>query len=237
MNLLRLVFVLASLSTAFVGAACNDKATGSGGEITVTDAKSETTVSDTTVAETTMSETTVAETTVSETTVAEITPSETTVSETTVTETTGETTQTCDRQGFTAVAQDAVELSGDIWYVAQTTLAAPVDVLNIETYVSLGGATASGQYLLKDEDYADCGNCVIAYVGCDADLNNCAKTFLAKGGTLDITTFGAEGAHFAGPLSGITLVEVTLDGDYHATVVPGGETWCIDSFAFDAVVQ
>jgi hypothetical protein len=33
------------------------------------------------------------------------------------------------------------------------------------------------------------------------------------------------------------LVQVTIDDDAHSIVVPGGQTWCIDSYAFDAVVQ
>lgn len=236
------------------------KADTGGGDTTA----AETAVHETTVAETTVHETTVDETTVHETvdhemvdhetmdsdtmvhetmdsdtmahdtTVHETTPSDTTVSETS--ETT-ETTQTCTRSGFTAVAQDAMDYSPDISYIAQTSTGAPVDTLTIDTYSDFSGASGPGTYALKAENFADCGNCVLAHAGCDENLSNCTKLFYAQGGTLEITTWGAAGEHFTGTLTGAVLYEATIDENDVSTLVPGGETWCIDSFAFDAVIQ
>ena len=153
-------------------------------------------------------------------------------------DTTGDTTQpSCDHSGFTAVAQDAGPAFGFFFYIAQTTLAAPVDTLNFEIIEEQGGATEAGSYPLTGENYKTCGNCVLVYQGCDENLDNCAKTYLAQSGTLVIDDLGDVSGTFAGTLQNAVLAEVTVAEDYTSTLVTGGETWCIDSFAFSADVQ
>ncbi|MFO0748407.1 MAG: hypothetical protein U1F43_22495 [Myxococcota bacterium] len=190
-------------------------------------------VADTSVgADSAASDTSVADTLVADTLVADATPDATDGADTVAPDTVG----SCDRSGFVAVAQDAGHAFGAFNYLAQTSLGEPVDVLSFQL-ADDGGAAAAGRYELTGENFATCANCVIAYIGCDADLAGCAKTFLAQSGTLDISAFGASGGHFTGTLDQVVLAEVTLDDDFNSTLVEGGETWCLDGYAFDAVVQ
>ncbi|MCA9516202.1 MAG: hypothetical protein KC635_14765 [Myxococcales bacterium] len=220
MILARLTAAALALALSLGAAACGDSGSGNGGADT---SGTDTTVADTTVADTTVADTTVADTAEGDTTVAD---------------TTGDTTQpSCDHSGFTAVAQDAGPAFGFFFYIAQTTLAAPVDTLNFEIIEEQGGATEAGSYPLTGENYKTCGNCVLVYQGCDENLDNCAKTYLAQSGTLVIDDLGDVSGTFAGTLQNAVLAEVTVAEDYTSTLVTGGETWCIDSFAFSADVQ
>jgi hypothetical protein len=146
-------------------------------------------------------------------------------------------TSDCEHTGFTAVAEDAGPFFGAFRYIAQSTLGEPVDVLSFELISEQGGATAAGTYSLTDDDYASCGNCVVIFQGCDGDLAHCDRTFLAQSGTLVISSFGASGEDFSGTISDIILAEVTIEEDLSSTVVPEGQTWCIDSFSFVTEVQ
>jgi len=157
---------------------------------------------------------------------------------TSATDTATDTAASCDHNGFTAVSQDASILFGALLFIGQSTASSPVDTLNFELVADKGGATTAGTYTLTDDGYADCGNCVLVWQGCDDNLDNCQKTFLANAGTLTITSIGESGAKLTGTLSDATLVEVTIDDEtFVSTPVAGGETWCIDSFAFDVDIQ
>ncbi len=176
-------------------------------------------------------------TTTTDTSTTDTATDETTTAPDVATETTPDTASSCDNNGFTAAAADAGPFLGAFLYLAQNTLDAPVDTLKIELVASAGGATAAGTFTITDDDYDICANCVLVYQGCDADLANCAKTFFAQSGTLTITTFGESGGQFTGTLTDVTLVEVTIDGDFKTTPVADGETWCLDSYAFDTTIQ
>lgn len=148
---------------------------------------------------------------------------------------TGTDTPTCTFNGFTAAAQDAFTRFGNRGYIAQSTLASPVDTLNFELLQD-GGATENGTYTITDASYGDCVNCVLIYRGCDENLQNCQESFLANAGTLEITNFGASGEMFEGTLSDVRLVAVTIEGNTSMPLA-GGATWCIDSFNFSVMVQ
>ncbi len=141
---------------------------------------------------------------------------------------------TCDREGFTAEAEDAGPFYEAFLYLAQSTLGAPVDVLTFEL---TGDAKAAGDYDLTGSHYPDCAACVLVYEGCDENLGNCAHTYLATEGLLSVTGFGESGTQFTGTLTGAKLHEVTLDAQSNSTLVPDGQTWCIDDYAFDATIQ
>lgn len=227
---------------------------------TTPDSNGPETTLDTSVAETvqdTTPDTTVAETVQDTTpdttpdtvqdTAPETTP-DTTVAETTDTapetvadtaqDTTPDTSNGCDRNGYTSAVQDALAFeTGDVWYLAQSTLGAPVDVFSIEIYAALGGATAPGTYPITDDNYDTCGNCVLVQTDCDENLNACDKTFLATSGTLTIIATGGIGDAFTATVSDLVLTEITYDADYHSTPVSDGETWCIDSYEAETILQ
>ena len=140
----------------------------------------------------------------------------------------------CDREGFTAVAQDAGPFYEAFFYIGQSTLGTPVDALTFEL---TGDAKAAGDYDLTGSHYPDCAACVLIHTGCDENLANCTGTYLATEGLLSITAFGASGEPFTGTLTGARLQEVTLDAASNSTVVPNGQTWCLDDYAFEATVQ
>jgi len=212
----------------------------------------DTSVADTTVADTKVAERTPADTPVAATSVAETSVADTSVAETRVADTSVEDTATpddtsevgvdagglCDRNGYTSVAGDALAFdNGDVWYLAQSSLGAPVDVFSIEIYAALGGAGAPGTYTLSDDNYDTCGNCVVIQTDCDGNLNDCQRTFLASAGTMTITSIGGVGEQLTAKLTDLVLTEITYDGDYHSTPVPGGDTWCIDSYDLDVTLQ
>jgi len=148
------------------------------------------------------------------------------------------TASACDRSGYTSVASDALGFdNGDLWYLAQSTLGSPVDVFSIEIYAALGGASTPGTYTITDDNYDTCGNCVVIQTDCDETLGNCQRTFLANAGKLTITSIGPIGALFTATLSDLVLTEITYDDKYYSTPVPGGDTWCIDTYDVDVTIQ
>ncbi|MFT7580298.1 MAG: hypothetical protein ACI9MR_001967 [Myxococcota bacterium] len=201
--------------------ACGDDGNGSATDTTTTD----TTVADTTVEDTTVEDTTVEDTTVEDTTVEDTTVADTTAS-------------TCTQTGFTAVAEDAGDLGGYFRYIAQTTITAgePVSLLTFELIPEIG-AEGPGTYELEGDNYVDCGNCITISQNCDDDLLNCEKAFLVQQGTLTITSWGDSGGTFEGTLTDAVFAEATFADDLTSTVVDGGDSWCLGSFAFSATVQ
>jgi hypothetical protein len=143
----------------------------------------------------------------------------------------------CDYTGFSPVAQDFGPFLGAFLYVAQSTLETPVDTLAFELVEANGGAKAAGTYEITDAPYESCGNCVILRVGCDENLSNCQKSFLAESGTLEIAEFGESGGKFSGTLKNAILRQVSIAPDSVSVPVEKGETWCLDAYAFEASVQ
>ena len=143
----------------------------------------------------------------------------------------------CDNNGFTAVSESATYYTGSQYlvYGALSSASAPKDQMIIEIDQSSGPSTP-GTYTLTDENYADSVLSVLIYADCDGSMN-CSKIFLADSGTLDITSIGGVGSTFAGTLSNVNMVEVTIDpGTFVSTPVPGGQTWCITSYPFSAEI-
>ena len=169
-------------------------------------------------------------------TTADVTPDTTADTSPDVTPDTGPVI-TCDRTGFTSVAADAGFTFGILNYLAQSTLASPVDVLNIQFITDNGGASAPGTFTFTGENYSSCGSCLTIFVGCDETLSNCSKTFLADSGTMVLDSIGDSETQLKGSLTDVVLVEVSLDNAFVSTVVDGGETWCLPSHTFDLTIQ
>lgn len=140
----------------------------------------------------------------------------------------------CNAPAFVAVAEDAGPYMSAFVYLAQDTLATPVDVLTFEL---TGGTPAVGTLPITSAGYDTCVNCVLLYRDCDANLANCAKTLIAQGGSIEVSSTGSTGDTFAGTLHEAELVEVTIDGNGVTAPVSGGEQYCQAPYAFSAVIQ
>lgn len=189
---------------------------------------------DTTEADTVQPDTTESDTTAD--TTPDTTP-DTTEPDTTADTTPDTTPSNCDKNGFTAAAQDAGVIFGIFTYIAQSTLDTPVDVLNLEFVEANGGATAPGTFVFDDTNYNACGNCLTLWMACDENLGNCQKKFMVQEGTLQVDTFGESGGTLAGHIDDAVLVEVTIDDNFVSTPVANGETWCLDRYEFSTTIQ
>lgn len=155
------------------------------------------------------------------------------------------TNVTCDRNGFAAVTDGVTATAtgnGPLIVEALNADAAPRDAMSLQIYPGYdGAAVASSTYNLDDFNYATCANCLLVYAGCDGDT--CQKTFIAGEGSLEVSSTGmaddafTAGEQFTATLTGAKLVEVEIDSNYDTELVPGGESWCIDSFSWDLPVS
>ena len=149
----------------------------------------------------------------------------------------------CDNNGFSAAGGQTAEWSAQasaLLYAADSSATDPTDSLYLEFWTDFGGVSAPGTYELaataEEQNYATCGNCVLIGKGCTTGLG-CEGAFFATGGTMTITSIGETGGTLTGTLTGVTMVQVTIDPDtYQSTPVDGGEGWCIDTFAFTAPI-
>ena len=146
---------------------------------------------------------------------------------------------TCDRDGFRAATQEAGgDGQGLMMYMAKTAETSPFDMLQIQLYQAApyNGAAAPGEYSVNGTNYSDCGNCILAFSGCSDPTQPCEKTYFADLGSLNISAIGEAGSMMTGTINA-TFREVTIDGQsFQSTPVQGGETWCINDYAFSATV-
>ncbi len=145
----------------------------------------------------------------------------------------------CDRNDFDAQNQNISIENGFASYQAVNALSEPLDALSIELYSGgeYNGATGPGVYTLDDPNYETCANCVLIRANCEGETG-CQKTFYADVGTLDIQRWDEGEGAFSGRLQGVVLREVTIDREtFRSTLVPGGETWCVRDFAFEAQIK
>ena len=107
------------------------------------------------------------------------------------------------------------------------------DYVDIELYpgegVFAGGSVRTGTFSLigAELQYSTCGACVRLFDG------RSAKQFLATGGTLTLTSVSG---NLTGTLTNVTFVEVTMDGSWVSTPVPGGCTSSITSMSFNTPI-
>ncbi|MFO0644543.1 MAG: hypothetical protein U0183_35315 [Polyangiaceae bacterium] len=135
----------------------------------------------------------------------------------------------CTNNGFVSVATDGIAKSdGSVLIAGQTTLATPVDTLEVVLLPPKGGQVAVGKRTLTaaDASYADCETCIVIRTKCDENLSNCAKAFMPTSGTVDITAFSGKTKPFEATVNA-NLVEVTIDDKNVTKPVAGGQTWCL----------
>lgn len=140
----------------------------------------------------------------------------------------------CKNNGFTSVATDGFVLAnGDVGVSGQSTLASPVDTLELSILPLTGTSVVAEKRTLAagDGSYATCKTCVLIRTKCDENLANCQKRFIATAGTLDILNAPAKNAKFQ-VKANVTMVEVTIANDNTTTPVPNGETWCLTNQEF-----
>lgn len=145
------------------------------------------------------------------------------------TPTDGATPGNCTNNGFVSVATDGIaKTDGSVLIAGQTTLATPVDTLEVVLLPPKGGQVAVGKRTLTaaDTSYADCETCIVIRTKCDENLSNCAKAFMPTSGTVDITAFSGKTKPFEATVNA-NLVEVTIDDKNVTTPVAGGQTWCL----------
>jgi hypothetical protein len=144
----------------------------------------------------------------------------------------------CDHSSFIPQGgQTAVDYGDMFYYNAESAPTAPRDILIFELRQSIGGPSAPGTYPIPNLNYAESSLCVLVYYDCN-ELDDCEKVFLANCGTMEIIYIGDSGNHFYGTIADVNLIEVVIDPDtFVSTPVPGGQTWCIYDYTFDATVQ
>lgn len=133
----------------------------------------------------------------------------------------------CTQTGFAAEFQFANAADGQHSYIARASSVVPSDTVVIRTVL---GTTASS-YDLSMESPVGCLRCVSIRRACDTTLENCERTFVAVSGSLNLTALGAVGERFTGTVSGVFQ---QFESD---VIVPDGETWCLENYAFDVPVS
>jgi hypothetical protein len=83
-----------------------------------------------------------------------------------------------------------------------------------------------------ERNLATCSICVYIRAGCDS-TGECGTYYFQTEGQLEIEYTGNPGDFFAGAITDVRLVEVTVDFDtWESTPVEGGDVWCIDRYDF-----
>jgi len=143
---------------------------------------------------------------------------------------------TCTYNGMTPNAQTAERDDdlGVLFYTATAGSSPTIERLTLDFYFPFGARDEPHSIEFDGENLKDCHTCLVARNNCDSNLCSNGTAFLAQAGTADITATGPAGTSFQGTLSNAVFAEVTINvATLETTVVPGGETWCIDSLAFD----
>lgn len=139
----------------------------------------------------------------------------------------------CDYQGFTVAGSDYLTTAlGDFVLLYDGPLDDEIGKVQIELYT---GMREPGTLPITDANFADCTVCVSILASCVDQGDGCEAHFLARAGTLELTTYDDTTA--AGRLSGVEAVQVTIDPDTAvSTVVEPVIGWCLDELVFEAVL-
>lgn len=114
----------------------------------------------------------------------------------------------------------------------------------VENYPRFGGATGAETRTLgsNEVDYSTCGVCVLLKTDCapHGDHSHCGATYMPVPGsyvTFDTLDYGA-GGNWAGTLSPIRFVEVSMDSStYETTPIEGGDQIEIGTWSFEVVLE
>ncbi len=145
----------------------------------------------------------------------------------------------CTHQGF-APEQETAERDDDLGVLFYTALRGPETEqqrLTFDFYFPLGASDGPQTVTFTGENLRDCHTCMVARRDCESPRCADGKAFLVQSGTASITAMDAHGGTFAGTLENAVFAEVTIAApSLETTLVPDGETWCIDSLDVSASV-
>lgn len=115
--------------------------------------------------------------------------------------------------------------------------------VKIENFSKFGGAEGPETRTLNQTEvnYRTCGVCVVLETDCSVhgDHAHCGATYMPEPGsrvTFDELGNGA-GASWAGSVSPIRFVEVSMDESLNTTPIEGGDQIDLDGWSFDVVLQ
>jgi hypothetical protein len=149
----------------------------------------------------------------------------------------------CNFSGFTAGGGDTafyVAAQNVTVYKATSTTGYPLNGMMIEIYGQrLPNGVYPGSYAIPyDSSPATSHTVVIVDYNCGETPGSCTKSFLAVGGTVNITSYGtAVGQTFAGTLTNVVLKEAVIAQDGTVTLVPGGQVWCLPNYSFNKTLE
>jgi len=139
----------------------------------------------------------------------------------------------CTHSGFSADGETA-ERDAELDVLFYTAVQGNTR-LTIDFYFPLGAIDDSQNLTLTGEGLDTCATCVFTKRDCGALI--CQTSLMAQSGQLTITAMGDTGEPFSGSLNSAVFAEVDIDAaTQQTTVVPGGVTWCIDSYEFSLQV-
>jgi len=145
----------------------------------------------------------------------------------------------CTHQGMIAQSESAErdDSLGVLFYTATSGTAPAIKRLTFDFYFSLGAADGPQNISFTGENLSDCHTCLLVRRDCESSRCKNGKAFIAQEGKADITALGAVGTSLQGVLQNVVFSEVTINpSGLSTTLVPGGETWCIDQYAIDTVI-
>lgn len=141
----------------------------------------------------------------------------------------------CDQNGFQPSVTSAGMEQFGLQYTAEGGQPAGSERFWVQIYSGFNGPTQPGRYTVENENFADCGLCLLIFSGCNGQT--CAKTFYADNATVNITELGGPGGRFAATVESAVFKEVTIESEtYRSVPVAGGETWCVGDYAFDEAI-
>ena len=146
----------------------------------------------------------------------------------------------CSHAAFTPESQgvERDDELGVLFYTATAGTAPNIERLTFDFYFPFGATDGPQDVIFTGENLKDCHTCLVARRECESARCADGRAFLVQEGTASITAMGAAGTSFVGTLSNAVLAEVTISAaDLETTLVPGGETWCIDSLMLDAPIS
>ena len=146
--------------------------------------------------------------------------------------------QACSFNGFTGdmqLAERDTELDV-LFYTARSGTLPDQELLTFDLYFPLGATNAVHDFTFTGESLADCHTCLQMRRDCSATSCISGRIFLAQEGTASVSQIGESGTNLQGTLTDIRLAEVTIGMGLETTLVPGGDTWCIDSYSFDQTI-
>lgn len=126
---------------------------------------------------------------------------------------------------------------GVLFYTATSGVAPNIERLTFDFYFPFGATDGPQELVFDGENLRDCHTCLVARRNCESARCADGKAFLVQEGTSSITALGGAGTSFQGTIENAVFAEVTISvADLETTLVPGGETWCIDSLDFDSAI-